>query len=354
MASTIGIKIANGEFYSLLEENSQVKKRLILTTVHDNQQSVQIDLYKSKVHAMADAVYIGSLVVEKIKPRPKGEPSIEMIVGSSIDGNINAEAVDLDSGPLGEHQYLSVSLRSLGNESQEYEIPDFELETNESPPSGLYDRAGSRRAKKSSGLNLAAVAIAVSMGLLILAAGIWYFIFWGKESADSGRHHTTSGQERHTQHVEGQGVTDRKPEEKPPVESPKAPAEQPPVQIPVETPPPPPPQPAEVPKQAPPPQVTEVPKQAPAQPQVIEAPKQAPAPVAVSRKRNPPVASYKVPAVIPKGGVAYRIRFGDTLWDISEAFYRTPWLYSRIARFNNIRNPDRIISGRTIRIPPRN
>jgi nucleoid-associated protein YgaU len=56
----------------------------------------------------------------------------------------------------------------------------------------------------------------------------------------------------------------------------------------------------------------------------------------------------------PRGGAPYTIRWGDTLWDISEAFYRNPWLYPRIARFNAIRNPDFIISGRTIRIPPRN
>jgi nucleoid-associated protein YgaU len=70
--------------------------------------------------------------------------------------------------------------------------------------------------------------------------------------------------------------------------------------------------------------------------------------------RTAPVWSYNVPAVIPREGVNYTIRSGDTLWDISEAFYRDPWLYPRIAQHNNIRNPNLIISGRTIRIPPRN
>ncbi|MDR3247514.1 MAG: LysM peptidoglycan-binding domain-containing protein, partial [Treponema sp.] len=109
--------------------------------------------------------------------------------------------------------------------------------------------------------------------------------------------------------------------------------------------PPPAPPPAPV---APPPAVV-----APAPP-VIQAPAQAKPVVTVSRKRNPPVRSYKVPATIPKNGVAYKIRWGDTLWDIAEAFYRNPWLYPRIARYNGIKNPDRIISGRTIRIPPKN
>jgi nucleoid-associated protein YgaU len=89
---------------------------------------------------------------------------------------------------------------------------------------------------------------------------------------------------------------------------------------------------------------------------VIKAPVEPPpAKTQEARKRPPaPVASYKVPSTIPKEGVSYRIRWGDTLWDIAEAFYRNPRLYPRIARFNNIRNPNLIISGRTIRIPPKN
>jgi nucleoid-associated protein YgaU len=77
---------------------------------------------------------------------------------------------------------------------------------------------------------------------------------------------------------------------------------------------------------------------------------------AAARRARPaaPVKSYKVPKTIPKEGFRYRIRWGDTLWDISEAFYRNPWQYPRIARFNKIRNPDRIFSGSYIRIPPKN
>ena len=91
-------------------------------------------------------------------------------------------------------------------------------------------------------------------------------------------------------------------------------------------------------------------------PPVIQAPAAPPAPrpQPTASRPPPPVASYNVPATIPREGVNYRIRYGDTLWDISEAFYRDPWLYPRIARHNNIRNPNFIVSGRTIRIPPRN
>jgi nucleoid-associated protein YgaU len=60
-----------------------------------------------------------------------------------------------------------------------------------------------------------------------------------------------------------------------------------------------------------------------------------------------------VPEAIPPEGIPYRIRWGDTLWDITEAFYRNPWLYRRIARYNDLRNPDLIVSGTEITIPPR-
>ena len=138
MASNIGIKIANGEFYPLLEENSLVKKRMILTTVHDNQPSMQIDLYRSSVNVMADAQYIGSVVVENIKPKSKGEPSIEMVISSDANGEIIADAIDLDTGSSGDHYVLTVSLKSLDETTRDMEIPDFELETSEEPPSGLY------------------------------------------------------------------------------------------------------------------------------------------------------------------------------------------------------------------------
>ncbi|MGL4982155.1 MAG: hypothetical protein ACRC4W_04800 [Treponemataceae bacterium] len=47
----------------------------------------------------------------------------------------------------------------------------------------------------------------------------------------------------------------------------------------------------------------------------------------------------------------YQIFWGDTLLDISLAYYRTPWLYHYIARHNEIKNTDYIIAGKWIMIP---
>jgi len=333
MASNIGIKIANGKFYPLIEENSLIKKRMILTTVHDNQPSVQIDLFRSTVGVMTDAQYIGSLVVENIKPRPKGEPSIEMVISSNSRGEIIADAIDLDTTAGGEHYVLTVSLKSLDETSRDMEIPDFELESNEEPPTGLYQRAQKIRKEKSSSKVWIFVLIGILLILGLLAA--WLFFLGGLDTV-------MSKVNAFVNRPAAVQVVKQDPVE--PVKQPE------PVSEPVK-----PPEPTPVP--APDPVRSSEPVQQVTQPvPVIQAPVTAPAPRQDTTRVRPPapVASYNVPAVIPREGVNYRIRWGDTLWDISDAFYRNPWLYPRIARFNNISNPNLIISGRTIRIPPKN
>jgi hypothetical protein len=333
MASTIGIKIANGEFYSIIEENSSVKKRLILTTVHNNQQSVQIDLYRSVTRTMADAQYIGSLVVENIKPKPRGEPSIEMVISSNENGDITADAIDLDTSTGGEHHILNVSLKSLDETGRDEEIPDFELESNEEPPSSLYQHAETIREEGEKQFPWVAV-ILIGVFIILLLLAVWFFLFGGKEKLFGG-----TGKPRTEQSAPAEPSRPAQPSQPVETSRPAQPAE--------------PSQPAQ-------PAQTAQPSQPPAPaapPPVIEAPKSAPParPQTTARQRPPaPVLSYKVPATIPREGVPYKIRWGDTLWDISEAFYRNPWLYPRIARFNNIRNPNLIISGTTIRIPPKN
>jgi hypothetical protein len=331
MAGTIGIKIANGEFYPIIDENVNSKKRLVLTTVHNKQHSVQIDLYKSVAKTMADALYIGSLVVENIKLKPKGEPSIEMIISSTESGEISAEAIDLDTSASGQHQYLNVSLKSLDEDTRDYELPDFELEQNEGPPTGLYERAETIKNKEERKRFPWIALIIVGILIVGLCLALWFFFIWGKgasgASSDTGISPAVSPPSQ--QSAPPQAPVSAQPPAQPAAPAPSQPAApaQPAVQ----------PSPA----QTPPPVIT-----APAEPRP---------PVTAKRTRPPaPVSSYKVPATIPRNGVAYKIRWGDTLWDIAEAFYRNPWLYPRIARYNGIRNPDLIISGRTIRIPPKN
>jgi len=342
MSSTIGIKIANGEFYPLIEENSSIKKKMVLTTVNNNQVSVQIDLFRSSRNAMVDAQYIGSLVIGNIKPKPKGEPSIEMVISSKSNGDIIADAVDLDRGSKGEHHVLTVSLKSLDETSRDMEILDFELDDSEGQHSGLYSHANKIKKKKKSRAWLFILFLIIILGLF---AG-WLFFMGGMEIVNSKVDLQKIKQviEQYTpefikkketsklfkpaepvKQVESEPVTVAEPVFSEPVK-PSEPVQQIAEPVPIAEP------------------VT-----------IVEAPAALAAPKTKTASRSPPpVASYKVPATIPREGVDYKIRWGDTLWDISNAFYRDPWLYRRIARHNNIRNPNQIISGRTIKIPPKN
>lgn len=124
----IGIKVADGSFYPILDEGVAQKKRLVLTTVKDNQESVQIDLYKGSGESMEDAAYVGSLLVENIAPDTQGNAEIELVVGLDEDGNLETVAEDKQSGAK---QSLSVGLQNL-DESGLYEVPDFSFEEEDS------------------------------------------------------------------------------------------------------------------------------------------------------------------------------------------------------------------------------
>jgi nucleoid-associated protein YgaU len=76
-----------------------------------------------------------------------------------------------------------------------------------------------------------------------------------------------------------------------------------------------------------------------------------PAPPATVTPPAPPPAAQPVDS--SSQPVRYRIKWGDTLWDIAWAYYRNPLRYTVIAQYNGIRNPDRIIAGTYILIPPR-
>ena len=72
----------------------------------------------------------------------------------------------------------------------------------------------------------------------------------------------------------------------------------------------------------------------------------------VENREVVPEKAEPAPEAKPEA-VRYRIKWGDTLWDLSDTYYRNPWLYPIIARENKIKNPDVIIAGTYIMIPPR-
>ena len=67
---------------------------------------------------------------------------------------------------------------------------------------------------------------------------------------------------------------------------------------------------------------------------------------------EPVVELVGEPAPLAEGAPdTYVVQVGDTLWDIAGTYYRNPWLYPKIARANNIADPDIIFADQTIIIP---
>ena len=303
----IGLKLADGKFYPVLADGAAARKRLVLTTVQDGQKSVQIDLYRGSSPLAESSGYIGSLVIEGIPAMAKGEPDIRMEIGLGADETLTAFAEEASTGAS---QSLEVSLRNLSDE-EKYDIPDFKFAGGSAPPSFSdedfadtdelpadqerllardedVDQAIAEEKRKRRPLVIA-LAACIGLALVLGCAYLVYLLAFAPGTA--------------------------------PIAAPPPPA----VPAPVAAPPVPP------------------------------APEPAPAPAAAAQPApvaSPPAAPPAAAAPEPKAaGVWHKIKWGDTLWDISYAYYRNPWYYRRISTANKIKNPDLIISGEKIWIP---
>ncbi len=65
----IGLKLANGRFFPILEETERIAKRVVLTTVQKEQTQVKVDLYRGDVESDPGSwEYIASLVLSIFNP----------------------------------------------------------------------------------------------------------------------------------------------------------------------------------------------------------------------------------------------------------------------------------------------
>lgn len=130
----IGIKLADGSFYPVIDEASTVRKAMVVTTVKDKQPSVRINLYKSdSANGDSGLLQVGTLMVENLPSLPKGGPDVELELGLEEGGMLNVIARERTSGS---EQSLTVSLDNLPPADSE-ELPDFELSghgDSEEPP----------------------------------------------------------------------------------------------------------------------------------------------------------------------------------------------------------------------------
>ncbi len=94
----IGIKLADGTFYPIMEDGKPVKKTLGLTTVNDNQTRVIVDVYRSQTGTMEDAEYIDSLQIDNLVAHPNGTADINLNIGLDENNKLHAEMIDPETG----------------------------------------------------------------------------------------------------------------------------------------------------------------------------------------------------------------------------------------------------------------
>ncbi|MBN2511176.1 MAG: Hsp70 family protein [Spirochaetales bacterium] len=326
--STIGIKLANGTYYPILKDGMVSKKKLVLTTVKDNQESVQIDLYKGSGEEINDAVYIGSLVIEEIEEAESGAPDIELVIGMDEEGNLHATANDAVTG---ESQSLSVGLQTLDDQSV-YEVPEFDLDMDDNIESGMddsmedespaeddealdsegFDEDDSLEArygdfpeddkKNDRGDDGPGILMRILFVVLALAA-IGLLILFLMRLFNGPAVPPLQAKEDQTAEI-AQQPEEPAAEPEPVKEEPAAAAE-------------------------------------PAAPAVSEA--EAVQPLISGEARDAEMASIT--------GIWYKIKRGDTLWDLSSSFYENPWLFPELADENDIPDPDLILEGNDLYIP---
>lgn len=365
MASKIGIKLADGTFFPILDEDALSEQSLELTTVRENQESVQINLFKQVDETEPE--YIGSLIVEDVSTGAAGDPTINLKIKLDEEKNLSAEAIDEGSGS---HQSLKVSLKNLDEASLDgidFDFTSFDdstgFESNDDDyfikeddalsfddslesraDSQLYGQNEEKSEKKKTPLWLIIIII-----ILCITALVFAILLLTKKMPFADKDKIASAPEKVEQVEEPKkdvnATTSNAPqenaEEKAAAEA-KRKAEEEERQKAA----------AEAQKKAEEEAKQKAEEEA-KQKAEAEAKKKAEEEAKQKADAKKKAEAQKKSNVNSKGVVKYKVKWGDTLWDLSETYYKTPWLYKKIADYNKIKNPNLIIAGTYIDIPPK-
>ena len=161
---TIGIKLADGSFYPVLDEGKPSQKSLDLTTAHNNQTKIMVDLYRSANCTMDDAEYVDSLQIENLIEHPNGEPDITFQVSIDENNELSAKIVDKETG---EQSKTTITLVSRTMEERlhtdDYNISDTIVEDSEEKQDSDENTDDNKVAKAAAigGMGLLAAASAI-------------------------------------------------------------------------------------------------------------------------------------------------------------------------------------------------
>ena len=361
----IGIKLADGTFYPILSDAVRFQN-IELTTVRDNQETVQIDLFQKG----ETLEYIGSLIVEDIAQKKAGESTISLKLEVDENENLKAEAADLDSGA---GQTLKVSLAAVtpNDEGNDFNLNDFELspqkDFSEMSSENFISETTAEREAASFGAGekkfpkwLAAILILLGIAGLVLAvlllgrscsnkkpasgddvasikvpapettskvpepANDTINVTGSSSEAKTGNESGESAESDKTGSSEGNGSASDAAEAASNASNESDSSS------------------------------------TSATSGTTEAGATGTTETAGTTEKTSSTSAASATGdakktaklqTNPDGSVRYLLKWGDTLWDLAETFYKNPWDYVLIAKYNKIKNPSYIIAGTYINIP---
>ncbi len=126
--SLIGIKLADGSFFPVIEHDVPQRKRVVLTVAREGQTGVQIDLLRRDGDIEQ---YVGCLVLDDLTEGSEAE--IELVVGLDAERNVDARISDTRGE---QYQSFSVNLDKIGA-PESYSLPDGEASNFNSDIGGV-------------------------------------------------------------------------------------------------------------------------------------------------------------------------------------------------------------------------
>ena len=103
---SVGIALADGRFMRIIDRESRlpITRRVMIPTVRDQQQCLELDLFESTEEDIIDATYLGTIVYQGIAPAVAGEAKVVVDLTLEVD------------------RTLRISSPEAGREGEEFEL----------------------------------------------------------------------------------------------------------------------------------------------------------------------------------------------------------------------------------------
>ena len=121
----IGIRLADGSYYSILNESEQEAKRLLLSPANNNQKLVHIPFYQADNEEFAQPRFIGKIELDNPSPDSgdESEQNISLIVESGHGNSLKIQAKD-EGGGAGREFVLSIHGAETESTDSDFQIED--------------------------------------------------------------------------------------------------------------------------------------------------------------------------------------------------------------------------------------